>query len=209
MRFFVEYNPPFIFRTAPTLDRQAQPESARRFVFKPELCGGAAGGHWENGEMTMGEETYDSTQDTLQHIDTVRFYLSNVIQDLKSRAMYHDLSKLQPPEKEAYDILTPRLKGLTYGSEEYRACLREMKPAIQHHYEHNSHHPEHYPDGVAGFDLLDLVEMLCDWKAASLRHADGNILDSITHNIERFKLDPQIASILRNTVIRMGWSRES
>lgn len=62
-------------------------------------------------------------------------------------------------------------------------------------------------NGVSDFDLLDLVEMLCDWKAASLRHADGNILDSITHNIERFNLDPQIASILRNTVIRMGWNK--
>lgn len=150
-------------------------------------------------------EAYDSKADTLQHIDTVRFYIAGFKDDLTVRALNHDASKLVSPEKEAYDVLTPRLRGLTYGSDEYRASLREMKPAIQHHYEHNSHHPEHYSDGVADFDLLDLVEMLCDWKAASLRHADGDILASIEHNVSRFNLDPQVASILRNTVIRMGW----
>lgn len=153
------------------------------------------------------DQPYDSTADTHAHIETVRTFLEAVRLQLYHRAVVHDASKLVSPEKKAYDILTPRLKGLTYGSEEYRASLREMKPAIEHHYANNSHHPEHYENGVAGFDLLDLVEMLCDWKAASLRHADGNILDSITHNIERFKLDPQVASILRNTVIRMGWDK--
>lgn len=153
----------------------------------------------------MTTENYDSTADTNQHIEMVRFYMSNFLDDLGIRAVNHDASKLVPPEKESYDVFTPRLKGLTYGSEEYRACLREMKPAIQHHYENNSHHPEHYPNGVADFDLLDLVEMLCDWKAASTRHADGDILASIEHNVGRFNLDPQLASILRNTVQRMGW----
>lgn len=61
-------------------------------------------------------ETYDSTQDTLQHIDTVRFYLSNFLDDLKLRAVNHDASKLATPEKEAFDALTPRLRGLTYGA---------------------------------------------------------------------------------------------
>lgn len=151
-------------------------------------------------------EPYDSKWDTIQHIETVRDYLTRFRDGLFVRGHNHDLSKLVAPEKDAFDVLTPRLKGLTYGSDEYRACLREMKPALQHHYENNSHHPEHYPDGVAGFDLLDLVEMLCDWKAASLRHADGDILASIEHNVGRFGLDPQLASILRHTVERMGWT---
>ena len=150
-------------------------------------------------------EPYDSTQDTEQHIAIVRRYLSIFMEQLRVRGLDHDMSKLLPPEKDAFDILTPRLKGLTYGSDEYRACLREMKPALAHHYENNSHHPEHYAGGVADFDLLDLVEMLCDWKAASLRHADGDILASIEHNVGRFGLDPQLASILRHTVERMGW----
>jgi len=200
----------------------------------------------------MTTEPYDSKPDTLKHIQTVQAFLLAFRLDLVTRAKNHDASKLESPEKEAYDILTPRLAGLTYGSDEYRASLREMKPAIQHHYAANSHHPEHYKfwvcpvcqtffrddevsvathlveeirlcplcckhgtimecslepaPGIYGFDLLDLVEMLCDWKAASLRHADGDILKSIEHNVERFNLEPQVASILRNTVTRMGWA---
>ena len=105
---------------------------------------------------------YDSTQDTQQHIAHVADRLHRLANLLRYRADAHDASKLLPPEKEAYDRLTPRLAGLTYGSEEYRATLREMKPAIAHHYAHNSHHPEHFEDGIAGMNLLDLVEMLCD-----------------------------------------------
>lgn len=52
---------------------------------------------------------------------------------------------------------------------------------------------------VNGMNLLDIVEMLLDWKAASERHNDGNILKSIQHNTKRFNLSPQLVSILENT----------
>lgn len=143
---------------------------------------------------------YDSAADTPEHITQVRKRLHKVIAGLHDRADMHDLSKLSSPEKEAYDELTPRLVGLTYGSDEYRATLREMKPAIKHHYEANTHHPEHYPDGIAGMDLLDLVEMLCDWAAASLRHKDGDFAKSLQINKERFGISDQLLAILANSV---------
>lgn len=43
------------------------------------------------------------------------------------------------------------------GCDEYRACLREMKPALEHHYASNSHHPEHYSNGIQGMSLFDLL----------------------------------------------------
>lgn len=150
--------------------------------------------------------TYDSRQDTTEHINTVRGFMQILIEHLRNRAYDHDASKLVSPEKDAFDVLTPRLKGLTYGSDEYRACLKEMKPAIQHHYENNTHHPEHWPNGVDDMDLLDVVEMLCDWKAAGMRHADGDILKSLEINRERFKLSDQLYSVMVNTVKRLGWT---
>jgi hypothetical protein len=143
---------------------------------------------------------YDSTNDTQEHITQVRKRLHAIIAGLHDRADLHDLSKLSSPEKEAYDALTPRLAGLTYGSEEYRATLREMKPAIQHHYANNSHHPEHYEGGIDGMDLLDLVEMFCDWKAASLRHKDGDFVASLYINKERFGISDQLMHIFENSV---------
>ena len=101
--------------------------------------------------------------------------------------------------------MTPVLRTLTYGSDEYKAALVEMGEGLKHHYARNSHHPEHYPNGIAGMSLLDIVEMLCDWKAASERTKQGNIAASLTHNKQRFGIDDQLFSILENTVRELGW----
>ena len=136
----------------------------------------------------MSHETYDSTVDTKEHIKKVQDNLALVGRRMFARAVSADQSKLLPPEKEVYDELTTGLKGLTYGSDEYLANLEAMKPAIKHHYAKNSHHPEHYSNGVDGMSLLDVVEMLADWKAASERHTNGDILRSLEINRERFGL---------------------
>jgi hypothetical protein len=148
---------------------------------------------------------YDSTADTQAHIENVRWKLTAVAANLWKRGEAHDASKLEAPEKAAYDELTPRLAGLTYGSEEYRACLREMKPAIAHHYAQNSHHPEHWPNGVNDMSLLDVIEMICDWKAAGERHNDGNFAESLRINRERFGLSDQLYMLLVNTARELGW----
>jgi hypothetical protein len=51
---------------------------------------------------------------------------------------------------------------------------------------------------------MDLMEMVADWKAASERHNDGNIMKSIEHNTGRFDIAPQLAQILKNTVVALG-----
>lgn len=145
---------------------------------------------------------YDSTQDTLDHIGTVQKVLGIFIQNLGKRGIVHDKSKLRSPEKELFDEYTPKLKKLTYGSEEYKESLTALKPALDHHYSVNSHHPEHYENGIDGMDLLDLIEMLSDWKAATMRHEDGDIIKSLEVNRERFKMSDQLYNIFKNTVTR-------
>ncbi|WP_260858005.1 DUF5662 family protein [Bacillus sp. FJAT-22090] len=75
-----------------------------------------------------------------------------------------------------------------------------MQVALKHHYENNSHHPEYHQDGIRGMDLLDVVEMFCDWKAATMRHADGDINKSIEINKERFGYSDELAQIFKNSV---------
>lgn len=144
--------------------------------------------------------SYNSKTDTLEHIKTVAKYLSLVSTELLRRASCHDESKLHEPEKSYFDKYTPKLKEVSYGTEEYKACLKELSVALKHHYENNSHHPEHYENGVDGMDLLDVIEMFVDWKAASERHADGDIISSINKNEKRFSMSPQLVSIFKNTV---------
>ncbi len=136
---------------------------------------------------------------TLRHIETVRNYLSCVIFELLQRSSGHDQSKLQTPEVEIFEEYTPKLRGVTYGSDEYKAMMKEMKVAIDHHNSVNRHHPEHFENGVNGMNLIDLLEMMCDWKAASLRHSDGDIIKSIKINKDRFGISDQLETILINT----------
>jgi len=148
---------------------------------------------------------YDSKADTLQHIKRVNELLMTAVSELLIRAGKHDNSKIESPEKELFDEYTPKLKNCTYGSDEYKEFLKGLKVALDHHYAENSHHPEHFVNGVNGFDLFDLIEMFFDWKAATERHADGDIRKSIGINKERFGISEQLCDIFRNTADRMGW----
>lgn len=145
---------------------------------------------------------YDSTLDTLKHIRRVGVILNNMIRILLFKIDCHDSSKLLTPEKEIFDEFTLKLKNSTYGSEEYNNFLKEMKQALDHHYNVNLHHPEHYVFGINDMDLLEILEMFCDWKAASERHTNGNIYESIKINKERFKISDQLEQILINTTKR-------
>lgn len=149
--------------------------------------------------------SYDSTADTRDHIAKVFDRIDEITVLLRDRAFRHDASKLVEPEKSGYDQLTIRLKDCVYGSDAYRAALEEARETIAHHYAENSHHPEHNPNGIAGMSLLDLVEMLADWKAASERTRQGSIAQSLKHNKDRFGIDAQLAQVLENTVRELGW----
>jgi len=149
----------------------------------------------------------ESRKHTVYHIMRVQTLLNQVRGLLLERGENHDLSKLSPPEVDIFDKYTPKLKALTYGSDEYKQCLEEMKPALEHHYAHNRHHPECQPGGIHDMSLIDVMEMLADWKAASERHNDGDLLRSIEINAERFALSSQVVSILRNTAIALKWDK--
>jgi len=148
---------------------------------------------------------YDSTADTLKHIKRVSELLTEAAAELIRRANCHDDSKLKSPEKEAFDELTPKLKNTTYGSAKYKEYLIELGDALKHHYSKNSHHPEHYPRGIDGMTLFDIIEMFFDWKAATERHADGNMYSSLLHNRKRFEMSDQLCSIFENTIKELGY----
>jgi len=143
---------------------------------------------------------YDSKPETLEHINTVADNLISAVKELLSRAVNHDRSKLDTKEKKGFDMYTPKLKECTYGSDEYKQYLKELTNTLEHHYAHNSHHPEHFPNGIDDFDLFDLMEMFFDWDAATKRHNDGDIIKSIEINKERFGISDQITNIFKNTV---------
>ena len=150
----------------------------------------------------MNQELLTHDSETLKHVNEVRANIWTMIKELDRRAQVHDASKFEEPERSVFATNTPKLAKTEYGSEEYTKLLEEVKPAIDHHYSKNTHHPEHWPNGIDDMDLLDLVEMLVDWIAATKRNKNGNVHKSIEHNQGRFNMSPQLTSIFKNTVNR-------
>lgn len=144
-----------------------------------------------------------SRVDTIEHIVKVQENLYELSGQLLDRAAVHDQSKLTEPELSSFAIFGPKLRSTTYGDEGYEDNRRQMGDALAHHYAHNSHHPEHYETGVNGMDLIDILEMLADWKAACERHDDGNLYNSLAINAKRFNMSDQLVDIFYNTIQRL------
>ena len=140
--------------------------------------------------------------DTMRHIERVRNLLNVFAREMLDRGEVHDQSKLESPEVEMFAKAVP-IADLTYESAEYQDSKNFLRTALAHHYAKDRHHPEHHKKGVDDMTLCDIVEMLADWKAASERHNDGNILKSIETNADRFGLSPQLVRILENTAKTM------
>lgn len=123
-----------------------------------------------------------------------------LFQSLNARAREHDHSKLRTPEREIFARVTPEIRGLTYGTEKYDESLQMLGPALEHHYWANRHHPEHFDNQIWDMNLIDVLEMLCDWFADQQRHDDGNVFQSLGENVCRFGLPARFACLASNTL---------
>lgn len=144
----------------------------------------------------------ESKNETYKHKQMVSKFIDILFHEMLIRSVMHDNSKLEDFEANTFAIYTKKLAGTTYNSDEYKEYLSEMKVALDHHYSNNKHHPEHYENGIKDMDLVDIMEMICDWKAATMRHNDGNIYKSIEMNQERFGYSDELKSIFKNTIDR-------
>lgn len=177
--------------------------SGMRVVIEDECCGepNANGRVWpfyEGEKWVMKEVDYDAFEaETRAHQQRVAELLMAVAKELLDRAATHDESKLEEPERETFARVTSMLEGMEYGSDEYNACMETMQVVLDHHYKNNSHHPKMHLNSVQGMGMVDLLEMLCDWYAATERHDDDrDIWDSLEHNEERFDIPRPLMQVL-------------
>jgi len=150
--------------------------------------------------MSLSLEEQATNYATMRHIERVRNLLNLMIHELLVRGEKHDQSKLEQPEVSAFTEKTKELAKTTFGTDEYEKHKEDMADALAHHYANNRHHPEHFENGIMDMNLLDILEMFCDWKAASERHNDGNLRKSIQHNATRFKMSTELVRIFENTI---------
>lgn len=152
----------------------------------------------------------DVMRETIRHVQRVGALMMQVCCELQFRAVEHDDSKFSAEEFDVFARETPTLRGMTYGSPQYKAAIDRLGPALRHHYERNDHHPEHFPlRGILCMDLVQLIEMLADWKAATERHADGSLAKSIAGNAKRFGYGDDMIYLLAKTALRFEWISQS
>lgn len=151
----------------------------------------------------MKDRILKNDMETLKHIHQVSENIFLFIKELHERGLAHDASKLESPEREIFGEHSEELNKVEYGSEEYKALLDKVRPAIEHHYSKNRHHPEFHKNGINDMTLVDLIELFCDWKASSERVKNGNIRKSIEINGQRFNMSEQLVKIFENTAREM------
>lgn len=141
-----------------------------------------------------------------RHIEAVQDNMQEVLDDLVIRQKTHDETKLMEPELSLLSRLNQEKQAeIVYNSDEYHEVIKTvLKDFLYYHYKDNDHHPEH-SGSIDTMPLPAILEMLCDWKAASGRNKNGSFEFSLSENIKRFKINDQLASILRTTAKYYGW----
>ncbi len=126
------------------------------------------------------------------------YKLTRILQD---RCERHDRSKLEEPEKSGFEAMDAE-PFYPYGSPEYFDKLERYRPILEHHYKHNSHHPEHYAGFIGEMDLIDMLEMLCDWASRRDGLSVDEAITLVEQQNERFQMPSILSSILLNTLKR-------
>jgi len=141
----------------------------------------------------------------IAHRAHVRARLEQVIARLRERATLHDLTKLQPTEFDVFCETHEEFTKARFGTPEYRAVEEKGRKAVQHHYRHNRHHVKHHRNGWKDMNLIDLLELLADWKAASRRNPNEWFEDGFVKAMNRAEFPEPIRILLTNTVRDLGW----
>jgi hypothetical protein len=149
------------------------------------------------------EEIENHRNEVYKHKNLVFSAGVDMMNEFHKRLTLHDDSKINDPKEcRWFSVHTPRLEKLTYGTQEYFDQLKDEdgEDVMDRHRKNNRHHPEFHDKGIDDMNLVDIMEMLCDWIAACKRHEDGDIMKSLSVNLKRFNIDPQLVNILRNTI---------
>jgi hypothetical protein len=132
----------------------------------------------------------------LHHQKLVSCLLRRVARELEERADKHDLSKFKDDEFGGFVEINCIAREHPYGSQEYRDSLKDNK-TIDLHFSRNRHHPEYHANGVKDMNLIDLLEMVCDWASASMTYGNTKMEDVLEEQRKRFGLSDSQVELFR------------
>jgi len=88
-----------------------------------------------------------------------------------------------------------------YGSPQYVEKMRRWKYVFDHHYKYNRHHPEHFEFGIQGMNLVDIIEMLCDWIGYKDYISITEAISTVEQQMKRYGFSDDLSYIIKNTLI--------
>lgn len=139
-------------------------------------------------------------KETKEHKDLVKINCDLIADAIKERGIHHDDSKLQDPELSFRVKFEFPYPGAPFGSKEYDENIKALEPGLKTHYKENLHHPEHFENGIRGMTLIDIVEMLCDWVAASNRKSGSPMEESVEFLADKYSFSEDLKDIFLNTI---------
>lgn len=141
------------------------------------------------------------TKNNEVHQAYVRYFIDRMIEDIEHRRDIHDDSKLSPEEILGFANGLPYLENSGIGEDMKMPpdISDNLNKAVAHHYQVNDHHPEYFENLFEGMDLMTLIELVADWRAAMIRSGNTNYEASIQYGMKKYKMPEYFANILRNT----------
>lgn len=145
-------------------------------------------------EIPTPDDMFGLMRSYSRHRDFVRLALLHVVHDIERRSLTHDASKMLDDEFFGFARINAIARVNKFGSEEYKASMKQERSTIDLHFSRNSHHPERprllgeaaeeargLPDDFtywqardgANMTFLDVIEMVCDWWGARKGYGDN------------------------------------
>jgi len=126
---------------------------------------------------------------TKHHISLVKKNIEHFINNwyypygLRERALKHDRSKFEEPERTGYIYRTWESYCIL-NNIEFSRPKEIVKEAVDHHLKNNSHHPEFFscPNDMSD---IDIIEMVCDWVAMGEEFGEKSILPFADRVLDR------------------------
>ena len=137
----------------------------------------------------------------LGHRHDVSRCLSVLVESLMDRSVCHDLDKFHPEvvDKHCEMFENFQKNRPPYGTPEYDQVRERFAQILERHYQANRHHPEHFRNGIEGMNLVDVMEMVCDWVAATPK--DQDLFDAVGLNCSKYGIDRQLMCLIVKTIL--------
>jgi len=141
------------------------------------------------------------------HRQSVKLGLQRISDILVNRGDLHDIDKFEEAMFEDFYLNIPKFTNVSFGEIEWENAMESIK-TMNNHYAVSPHHIQHYPNGINGVNLIDLLEMIVDWKSANNAYGDVKLSEALIIQKKRFGIDDQLYKIIVNTAKILGYLEE-